>query len=119
MKKLFVAVVAIAALCACGSGEKKYLDYRGLSMGMPFKTFCDSLMARGFAIDSAKTDSDFATVSMFNPNLNYRIMMAQKNDTLMALQENYSISTNDSTRKMWQQMHDQFEKQIVAWPNML
>ena len=87
MKKLFVAVVAIAALCACGSGEKKYLDYRGLSMGMPFKTFCDSLMARGFAIDSAKTDSDFATVSMFNPNLNYRIMMAQKNDTLVALQE--------------------------------
>ena len=39
MKKLFVALVAIAALCACGSGEKKYLDYRGLSMGMPFKTF--------------------------------------------------------------------------------
>ena len=23
MKKLFIAVVAIAALCACGNGEKK------------------------------------------------------------------------------------------------
>ena len=85
MKKLFVALVAIAALCACGSGEKKYLDYRGLSMGMSFKTFCDSLTARGFAVDSAKSDSDFTKVSMFNPALNYRIMLAQHNDTLVAL----------------------------------
>ena len=119
MKKLFVAVVAIAALCACGGGEKKSLDYRGLSMGMSFKTFCDSLTARGFAVDSAKTDSDFATVSMYNPNLNYRLMLAQRNDTVVAVQENYLISTNDSTRRMWQQMHDEFEKQIGAWPNML
>ena len=119
MKKLFVAVVAIAALCACGSGEKKSLDYRGLSMGMSFKTFCDSLTARGFAVDSAKTDSDFTTVSMYNPNLNFRLMLAQNNDKLVAIQENYLISTNDSTRKMWQQMHDEFEKQIGAWPNML
>ena len=119
MKKLFVALVAIAALCACGNSEKKYLSYRGLSMGLSFKTFCDSLTARGFAIDSAKTDSTFTRVSMYNPNLNYRLMLAQKNDTLQALQENYNISTNDSTRKMWQQMHDEFEKQIGAWPNML
>ena len=119
MKKLFVAVVAIAALCACGGGEKKSLDYRGLSMGMSFYTFCDSLTGRGFAVDSAKSDSDFATVAMYNPNLNYRLVLAQKNDTLVALQENYTVSTNDSTRKMWQQMHDEFEKQIGAWPNML
>ena len=119
MKKLFVAAMAIVALCACSNSEKKSLDYRGLSMGMPFKTFCDSMTARGFAVDSAKTDSDFARVSLFNPNLNYRVMLAQRNDTLVALQENYEISTNDSTRKMWQQMRDEFEKQIGAWPNML
>ena len=76
MKKLFVALVAIAALCACGNGEKKYLNYRGLSMGMPFKTFCDSLAARGFAVDSAKSDSDFTTVSMYKTDLNYRLMLA-------------------------------------------
>lgn len=119
MKKLLLAAVAIAALCACGNGEKKNLAYRGLSMGMPFKTFCDSLTARGFAIDSAKSDSDFSRVAMFNPNMKYRLMLAQRNDTLLALQENYMISTNDSTRKMWQQMHDDFEKQLGAWPNML
>jgi hypothetical protein len=88
-------------------------------MGMSFHTFCDSLTGRGFAVDSAKSDSDFATVAMYNPNLNYRLVLAQKNDTLVALQENYTVSTNDSTRKMWQQMHDEFEKQIGAWPNML
>ena len=117
MKKLFIAVMAIAALCACGNAEKKYLDYRGLSMGMPFKTFCDSLTARGFAIDSAKTDSDFARVSMYHPTLNYRLMLAQRNDTLVALQENYTISTNDSTRQMWQQLHDGLEKELDAWPD--
>jgi len=119
MKNIFVAFVAFLALCACSNGEKKALEYRGLSMGTPFKTFCDSLVARGFAIDSAKTDSDFSRVSMVNPAEKYRLMIAQHNDTIDALQENYIISTNDSTRKMWQQIRDDFEKSIGAWPNML
>ena len=119
MKKIFVALVAFLALCACSEGEKKNLDYRGLSMGLPFKTFCDSLAARGFAVDSAKSDSDWNRVSMVNPSLNYRLMLAQRNDTLLAVQENYTISTNDSTRKLWQQIHDEKEKELGAWPNML
>lgn len=119
MKNIFVALVAFLALCACGNGEKKALEYRGLSMSTPFKTFCDSLAARGFVIDSAKTDSDFSRVSMVNPAGKYRLMIAQHNDTIDALQENYLISTNDSTRKMWQQIRDDFEKSIGAWPNML
>ncbi|MBR0180929.1 MAG: hypothetical protein IJQ04_04600 [Prevotella sp.] len=119
MRNIFVAFVVFLALCACSNGEKKALEYRGLSMSTPFKTFCDSLVARGFAIDSAKTDSDFSRVSMVNPAEKYRLMIAQHNDTIDALQENYIISTNDSTRKMWQQIRDDFEKQIGAWPNML
>ena len=119
MRNIFVAVVAFMALCGCSNGEKKALEYRGLSMSTPFKTFCDSLVARGFAIDSAKTDSDFSRVSMVNPAEKYRLMIAQHNDTINAIQENYIISTNDSTRKMWQQIRDGFEKSIGAWPNML
>ena len=42
MKKILVALVAIAAFWACSS-EKKELTYRGLSMGLPFQTFIDSL----------------------------------------------------------------------------
>ena len=119
MKKIIVAFVVFLALCACGNGEKKALDYHGLSMSIPFRTFCDSLAARGFAVDSAKSDSDWNRVSMVNPSLNYRLMLAQRNDTLLAVQENYTISTNDSTRKMWQQIHDDLEKSLGAWPNML
>lgn len=118
MKKLFVAVAVMVALCACSDGNKS-LDYRGLSMNMPFKVFCDSLAARGFAIDSAKSDSDWSRVSMVNPSEKYRLMLAQRHDTLLAVQENYTISTNDSTRRLWQQIHDEKEKELGAWPNML
>ena len=110
MKKIILALMAIVALGACSGGEKD-MKYRGLSMALPFQTFCDSLTARGFAVDSAKTDSAFTRVVMANP-------LAQKDGQLLALQENYKISTNDSTRQLWQQMRDDFEKELGAWPNM-
>ena len=117
MKKMILALLAVMALCACNSGEKD-LKYRGLSMSLPFSAFCDSLQQRGFAVDSAKTDSAFTRVVMANPTANYRLMLAQKGGVLQALQENYKISTNDSTRQLWQQMRDDFEKQLGTWPNM-
>ena len=117
MKKIILAMMAIVAFGACSKKEKD-LSYRGLSMGLPFQTFIDSLSARGFAVDSAKTDSAFTRVVMANPNENYRLMLAQKDGQLLALQENYKISTNDSTRQLWQQIRDDFEKELGAWPNM-
>ena len=117
MKQFFLALMAVVALGAC-SNEEKDLSYRGLSMGLPFQTFCDSLTARGFAVDSAKTDSAFTRVVMANPNEKFRLMLAQQDGKLLALQENYQLSTNDSTRQMWQQKRDEFEKELDAWPNM-
>ena len=117
MKKVILALMAIVALGACSGGEKE-LKYRGLSMALPFQTFIDSLTARGFAVDSAKTDSAFTRVVMAKPNELFRLMLAQKNGQLLALQENYKISTNDSTRQMWQQLRDDFEKELDSWPNM-
>ena len=117
MKKIILALMAIVALGACSGGEKD-LKYRGLSMALPFQTFCDSLTARGFAVDSAKTDSAFTRVVMAKPNELFRLMLAQKNGQLLALQENYKISTNDSTRQMWQQLRDDFEEELDSWPNM-
>ena len=118
MKHLVLALVAVVALGACSSGEKE-LKYRGLSMALPFQTFVDSMQVRGFAVDSAKTDSAWTRVVMAKPTEKFRLMLAQQDGKLIALQENYKISTNDSTRQLWQQMHDQFEKEIGAWPNML
>lgn len=118
MKKIFLAVMAVVILCACGSGDGKNFEYRGLSLNQPFKAICDSLQLRGFAVDSAKSDSAGNLIVMGNPNVRYRLVMAQRNDTLLALQENYSLSSNDSTRQLWQQLRDQFEKELDAWPNM-
>ena len=98
MKKIFVAFVAVMALCACNSEEKE-LKYRGLSMALPFQTFCDSLQARGFLVDSAKTDSAWTRVVMAKDSEKYRLVIAQQNGLVQALQENYQISTNDSTRR--------------------
>ena len=117
MKKILVAIVAIAALCACNS-EKKDLSYRGLSMGLPFQTFIDSLQQRGFFVDSAKTDSAFQMVVMGNDAVRYRLVIAQKDGQVAALQENWNLQSNDSTRQYWQKMRDDFEKELGAWPNM-
>ena len=117
MKKILVAIVAIAALCACNS-EKKDLSYRGLSMGLPFQTFIDSLQQRGFFVDSAKTDSAFQMVVMGNDAVRDRLVIAQKDGQVAALQENWNLQSNDSTRQLWQKMRDDFEKELGAWPNM-
>lgn len=84
MKKIILALMAIVALGACSGGEKD-LKYRGLSMALPFQTFIDSLTARGFAVDSAKTDSAFTRVVMAKPNEIFRLMLAQKDGQLLAL----------------------------------
>lgn len=117
MKKILVALVAIAVLGACSS-EKNDFAYRGLSMSLPFQTFIDSLQQRGFFIDSAKTDSDFQMVVMGSDAVRYRLVIAQKTGQVAALQENWELHSNDSTRNLWQQMHDDFEKDLGAWPNM-
>ena len=117
MKKIFVALVAFVVLCACSS-EPQYLNYRGLSMGMPFKAFYDSLTNRGFALDSARSDSDLTNVVMRNPGELYHLVLAQQNDTLKMVQETYELSTNDSTRNLWQKFRDETEKELGTWPNM-
>ena len=71
MKKIFVALVALVALCACSSEQKN----RGIPTDLPFQTFVDSLTARGFAIDSAKSDSDLTRVVMAKPGEKFRLML--------------------------------------------
>ena len=62
MKKILFAVVAVIAMCAC-SGEREYLNYRGMSMGMSAKSMVDSLELQGLALDTAhSTASHFAWV---------------------------------------------------------
>lgn len=110
-----MAFAAFAMICACSS-EVEPLKYRGLSMGLPTAQFLDSLLARGFVIDSAHSDSGKLTV-MTSEKVNYRLLVANEKERVVAVQENYTASDNDSTRQLWQQMRDDFEKELGTWPN--
>jgi len=52
-----------------------------------------------------------------NPAEKYRVLLAMEGEKVQAVQENYKLSTNDSTSMMWQQLRDGLEKELDAWPN--
>ena len=117
MKKLFVAVMAFLALSACNSDKSDFL-YRGLSTSLPLNVFIDSMVQRGFAVDSAAApDSTGRVVVLKNPAEKYHVLLGQADGVIQAVQENWVLSTNDSTRQMWQKLRDDFEKETGAWPN--
>jgi hypothetical protein len=115
MKKIVLIVAAVAALVACQE-QRAPFNYRGLAFTMPVSQFVDSMMARGFAVDSTASDSG-RTVVLANPAEHYRVLAAFKGDELLTIQETYNLSSNDSTRQMWQQLHDGLEKELDAWPD--
>jgi len=116
MKKLALFLMALMALTAC-SDEKAPFNYRGLAMNLPLTQFMDSLQARGFAVDSAASDSGKTWV-LAKQGEPYRVLLAFKGEKLLVAQENYTMSTNDSTRAAWQQLRDNLEKELGTWPNM-
>ena len=100
---------------ACQESRAPF-NYRGLAFNMPVNQFVDSMLARGFAVDSAASDSG-NTVVLANPAEHYRVLAAFKEQKLLAIQETYNLSTNDSTRQMWQELRDGLEKELDAWPD--
>ena len=117
MKKSLFIVMALAALCACGGSSDATFRYRGLAMDLPLAQFMDSLQARGFAVDTAASDSGKTWV-LKSEGVPYHVLLAFKGEKLLMAQENYTMSTNDSTRNMWQELRDGLEKELGTWPNM-
>ena len=115
MKKLILSAVVAMTLIACGGSDAPF-SYRGLAFSMPVAQFVDSMMAKGFAVDSAASDSGRLVV-LASPSEHYRVLAAFNGDHLQAIQENYHISTNDSTRHLWQQIRDNLEKELGEWPD--
>lgn len=115
MKKLIIAFVAFATLCAC-SGEREYLNYRGMSMSLPAKAIVDSLQQQGLALDTNKTDEQHYVLADTLAN-NYAVAVYHQNDTISDIVESYRASYNDSTSNLWQKLHDEFEKDF-GWPTM-
>ena len=115
MKKILLAVVAVIAMCAC-SGEREYLNYRGMSMGMSAKSMVDSLELQGLALDTAhSTETSFVLADTIARN--FVVTVYHQNDTISDILEQYSATYNDSTSNLWQAKHDEFEKEY-GWPNM-
>ena len=114
MKKLIFAVMAVVALCAC-SGEREYLDFRGLSLGMSAKAMCDSLQSRGFVLDSNLTDE--STYVLNNAEDLSRVDIVFQNDTISDVLESYSASYNDSTIAIYRERHKEYTDEY-GWANM-
>ena len=115
MKKMIVGAIAAVLMCAC-SGEREYLNYRGMSMGMSAKSMADSLQQQGLALDTAhSTETSFVLADTIARN--FAVTVYHQNDTISDILEQYSATYNDSTSNLWQSIHDDLQKQM-GWPNM-
>ncbi len=117
MKKLIFAVSAFLAFSACNSEKPDFL-YRGLSTSLPLSVFIESLAQRGWVVESGSAgDSTGSVGGLKRPTEKYHVLLGQADGVIQAVQENWVLSTNDSTRRMWQALRDDFEKETGAWPN--
>lgn len=114
MKKMLWAVVATVMMCAC-SGEREYLNYRGLSMGIPASKMVDSLQQQGLYLDTTKFEDRFVLADTVK--CNFTVAVYHHNDTITDILENYTATYNDSTSNLWQRIHDDMEKEF-GWANM-
>lgn len=102
-------------MCAC-SGEREYLNYRGMSMGMSAKEMAESLQNEGLALDTFHSDeTQFVLVDTLANN--FQVTLYHHNDTINDILEQYSATYNDSTSNLWQAKHDELEKEF-GWPDM-
>ncbi len=117
MKKVLLAALAAVMMCAC-SGERQYLDYRGMSMGISAKQMADSLVTKlqNLAVDTHKTgETNIVLVDTLAKN--FMVTIYHQNDTITDILENYVATYNDSTSNLWQARHDELQKEF-GWPNM-
>lgn len=115
MKKILFAAFAALALCSC-SGEREYLDYKGLSMGLPAGQFLDSLKARGFEVDTLHSDGDLTVFT--HPKESFTLAVAKDTLGIVAIQETYTATYNDSTRQLWQTLRDKYADELDMMPGV-
>lgn len=116
MKKILFLLVTLCVLFAC-SGERKYLNCHGLSMGMSAKAMADSFEARGLAVDTHMTNAT-QIVLADTVARNYMLTIFHQSDTISDILEQYSATYNDSTSNLWQAIHDELQKELDTWPGM-
>ena len=115
-KMLLAAAAAVVMMCAC-SGERGYINYRGMSMGLPASKVVDSLQMKvpNLWLDTTKYEDHYVLADTVARN--FTVAVYHQNDTITDILENYTATYNDSTNNLWQAMHDELEKEF-GWPNM-
>ena len=115
LKKMMLAAVASVTLSAC-SGDREYLDYRGVSMATPCKAFVDSMTRQGLVVDTSNHEK--GTVVFLKPGSVMQVIVKAQNDTIVSIQESYEATYNDSTRQLFQTMREQLIKELDMNPYM-
>lgn len=115
LKKMMLAAVAAVTLSAC-SGDREYLDYRGVSMATPRKAFVDSMTRQGLVVDTSNHEK--GTVVFLKPGSVMQVIVKAQNDTIVSIQESYEATYNDSTRQLFQTMREQLIKELDMNPYM-
>ena len=115
LKKMMLAAFAAVTLSAC-SGDREYLDYRGVSMATPCKAFVDSMTRQGLVVDTSNHEK--GTVVFLKPGSVMQVIVKAQNDTIVSIQESYEASYNDSTRQLFQTMREQLIKELDMNPYM-
>ena len=115
MKKIMFALAAFCLMCAC-SGEREYLNYRGMSMGTAASVMVDSLQQQGLVLDTTKYSDRYVLADTVNGN--FTVAVYHHNDTISDILENYTATYNDSTSNLWQKLHDDLQKELNIWPGM-
>ena len=115
LKKMMLAAFAAVTLSAC-SGDREYLDYRGVSMATPCKAFVDSMTRQGLVVDTSNHEK--GTVVFLKPGSVMQVIVKAQNDTIVSIQESYEATYNDSTRQLFQTMREQLIKELDMNPYM-
>ena len=100
MKKMMMAaMVALTTLCGCNS-EPEYLTFKGLSLGLKPEAFVDSLLAKGYEIDTTmEADGCIFLINRGETKSSMTIEVDVKG--IANLQENFERETNDSTEQLY------------------
>ena len=106
---------AAGALTGC-SGERQYITYRGMSMGINANSMADTLQQQGLALDTLHS-TPTSIVLADTLKRNFVVTIYHQGDTITDILEQYSATYNDSTSNLWQAMHDELQKEF-GWPNM-
>ena len=87
MKKILLAFVVVVAMCAC-SGERDYINYRGLSMGMSAKQMVDSIQQKvpNLWLDTTKYEDRYVLADTLARN--FTVAVYHHNDTIQDILEN-------------------------------